>query len=136
MNNVCELLEVQQTDSISVQISNEIRNYKKFMSIQKGRNAKDCQVRPTENPVIFDKDQLDTLQQQSQPKRPRYNKSFEDLSVFRRRKRTEEILELMKTNHHNTVRHLLGYLLYRTEYHQGNKKLAKMGVMMINGQIS
>ena len=68
-----------------------------------------------------------------------------DLCPFKKRERTDKILNEMKcfldeeneVNSDETpfiMRQLIGYLLYRTEYHEGDKRLAEIGIMLMNNQ--
>ena len=95
----------------------------------------------TGNITIFE---LDDSNPSPHP-RKKINKAFKDLCPFRKRERTDKLLNEMKCFLHEEnklnsdeppfiMRQLIGYLLYRTEYHEGDKKLAEIGVMLMNNE--
>ena len=142
INTVCSILGVINCDAIKQIIENEIRYYKKYMAAQQGTSSSKRKDTPDENTIIFNEEDFDQIELPSQKKR-RHSKDFELLSPFRKREHTEEILKVMKSflDDENagraqpfTIRILLGYLLYRTEYHSGDKKLAELGMKIMNDQ--
>ena len=141
MKLVCDKMEIVECDTILEKIRAEI-NY--FQAKNKKRNS-DVREEVSVDPIVLRAADYEQVVNSPSAKK-KVCKSLIDLCPFRKRQRTEDIYNMMKefVDEENklqgndespfTIRQLLGHLLHRSEYRDGDKKLSEVGMMLMNGQ--
>ena len=137
-------------ESLTSTFKAELKQYKRYRKTLKTMNSearKDVEVPNggkivlTENPEVYEMEVDD-----EEPVSFGLKKGFFELSKYRQRCRTDEILESLKKFIDNeqlvadadsddpmTITQLLGYLLHRVNYSE-NKKLSKVGLMLMHNK--